>query len=297
MLFLVSLSLVSGFVIAGSRKFLLQQTTPQTLPPPTPTIPRRIQSSIQNDTTKKKIPRLLWISYRHAPTNLTDLTWYMRDVVARNPMWDVYLYGDYEQKQFMNVYFANTSILWAYTKINPKVGVMYSDIFRYCVLYMFGGVYLDDDASFQTPLDDFILDNDTLILTNEEKMYRGKYAPWYHLSDEHMSRTFCAQNATCSKNLFARRNVAQWMLLCSPQNSLMEHAINNIVELVHFEYNRRNAIWLSDQDLRADLIYHITGPVLLTATGKHIYDISISLIPLLFFSTYRSFLTFSSNSP
>ena len=280
MLFRLFLVLVMGLVVTGRRKSLQQQSiTPQILPLPTPTIPRRFPSSIQNDTMVKKIPRLLWISYRQAPTNITNLTWYMRDVLARNPTWDVYLYGDTEQKHFMNVYFANTSILSAYQKINSKVGVMYSDIFRYCVLYLFGGVYLDDDASFKTPLDDFIRDNDTLILTNEEKLYRSKYAPWYHLSDEYMSRAFCVRNIPCTKDLFARRNIAQWMLLSAPHNGLMQHAINNIAELVHFEYSRRNAIWISDQDLRADLIYHITGPVLLTATGEH--DVPISLIPLL----------------
>lgn len=53
----------------------------------------------------------------------------------------------------MNKTFHGTSILWAYNTINPLVGAARADIWRYCVLYIFGGLYLDDDSDIKTSLD------------------------------------------------------------------------------------------------------------------------------------------------
>ena len=38
--------------------------------------------------------------------------------------------------------------------INPVMGSVKADIWRYCVLYTFGGLYLDDDSDIAVPLDD-----------------------------------------------------------------------------------------------------------------------------------------------
>ena len=56
----------------------------------------------------------------------------------------------------MNTTFRDTSILWAYNAINPLVGAARADIWRYCVLYTFGGLYLDDDSDIKVPLDNVI---------------------------------------------------------------------------------------------------------------------------------------------
>ena len=57
---------------------------------------------------------------------------------------------------FMNRTFADTSILWAYNAINPLVGAARADIWRYCVLYLNGGLYLDDDSDIKVPLDNVL---------------------------------------------------------------------------------------------------------------------------------------------
>lgn len=53
----------------------------------------------------------------------------------------------------MNTTFANTGINWAYNVINPLIGAARADIWRYCVLYLHGGLYLDDDSDIKVPLD------------------------------------------------------------------------------------------------------------------------------------------------
>jgi mannosyltransferase OCH1-like enzyme len=54
----------------------------------------------------------------------------------------------------MKKYFANTSTLWAYEQISPYAGASHADLWRYCVLYIFGGVYFDDDAMIESPFDE-----------------------------------------------------------------------------------------------------------------------------------------------
>ena len=53
----------------------------------------------------------------------------------------------------MNILYANTSVLWAFNLIHSDAGVFASDIWRYAVLYLFGGFYLDDDSYIEAPLE------------------------------------------------------------------------------------------------------------------------------------------------
>ena len=43
--------------------------------------------------------------------------------------------------------FFNTSVLWAYNLINPELGAAKADIWRMAVLWKYGGVYIDADAT------------------------------------------------------------------------------------------------------------------------------------------------------
>jgi mannosyltransferase OCH1-like enzyme len=42
----------------------------------------------------------------------------------------------------MQLFYADTSILWAFNMIHPLAGAFASDIWRYAVLYKFGGFYI-----------------------------------------------------------------------------------------------------------------------------------------------------------
>ena len=54
----------------------------------------------------------------------------------------------------MNTVFANTSLHWAYSKIHMAYAASKADIWRYAVLYTYGGMYIDDDSDMKTPLDE-----------------------------------------------------------------------------------------------------------------------------------------------
>ena len=58
----------------------------------------------------------------------------------------------------------NEKIYLAYKKINPEYGAMRADFFRYCVLFMKGGVYIDVKSSFKYNLSQIIKETDTCLL-------------------------------------------------------------------------------------------------------------------------------------
>ena len=193
-------------------------------------------------------------------------------MLQTNADWNMYLYGDSEEHEFMERYFQNTSILWAFKLANPKIGVTYSDIFRYCALWLFGGVFMDDDASMATPLHKLIGLNDSMILTNEKGYYVDKYAPFFHLSTGQLERKYCGANTTsCGTSpgrMFSGRSISNWMMFAAPRNEVLVRTLENIVAVFRAEYMRRSVIWLRVTDGNYERVFYSTGPALLTASTR-----------------------------
>lgn len=74
----------------------------------------------------------------------TKLPYYMQKNVDKlrenNPQFKYHLYNDEECRDFIDKYF-DDSVLNAYDKLVP--GAYKADLWRYCVLYIHGGIYLD----------------------------------------------------------------------------------------------------------------------------------------------------------
>ena len=100
------------------------------------------------------IPKTVWISFKYIPQP-SDMPDHLQKFItrAKKSGWGVNLMGKDDQANFMNTFYANTSVLWAFNLIHADAGVFASDIWRYAVLYLFGGFYLDDDSYIETALD------------------------------------------------------------------------------------------------------------------------------------------------
>ena len=73
-----------------------------------------------------------------------------------NPEYKYSLYDAKDREDFIEEYFDNR-VLEAYRKIIP--GAFKADLWRYCILYIYGGVYIDIDTICLGKLDDFINDS------------------------------------------------------------------------------------------------------------------------------------------
>jgi mannosyltransferase OCH1-like enzyme len=55
-----------------------------------------------------------------------------------------------------------------YSKLN-----ILKDLWRFCILYVFGGLYLDDDSDLRLPFDEGVLVSDKAIFGFERNRYEG----------------------------------------------------------------------------------------------------------------------------
>jgi hypothetical protein len=98
-------------------------------------------SSIQSSSivTSRKIPLNIFQTW-----HTLDLPAKMKETVEllkkQNPEFTYYLYDDNMCRDFIQTHF-DKDVVWAFDKLKP--GAYKADLWRYCVLYIHGGVYLD----------------------------------------------------------------------------------------------------------------------------------------------------------
>ena len=83
------------------------------------------------------------------------------------------LHDQNDRDEFIKSNF-DTATYNAYTSL--KLGAAKADLWRYCILYKNGGIYLDMDANIVKPLDDLIRLTDACIITRENN--KNFFAQW-----------------------------------------------------------------------------------------------------------------------
>ena len=81
-----------------------------------------------------------------------------------NPDWEYHLYDDADIESFIRDYYGEV-LLSFYNRISPEYGAAKADFFRYLVIYMFGGVYLDIKSSLNKPLSEVFTESDAYVLS------------------------------------------------------------------------------------------------------------------------------------
>ena len=151
---------------------------------------RYVNSSLVYDRwpNNKRIPRLFWMA---VVDDKEDLPPHIHNLLQRNSHWLPQVCDNQCKDRFMDKYWANTSVHWAYNQLGPIAGAFKADIWRYAVLYTYGGVYIDDDSDIKTPFDEVVHDKDTLIMSEEGPSSLGPcYVSSFHLSDAAFYRRF-----------------------------------------------------------------------------------------------------------
>jgi mannosyltransferase OCH1-like enzyme len=116
-----------------------------------PVIPSILPVLNSNVSYVHHIPRTLWIAVKDRNDPLPP---HLKELFDRNPTWTVRICDNVCKDEFMANEFFNTSVSAVYHIINPLVGAARADVWRYAVLFTYGGVYLDDDSDIRVPLDE-----------------------------------------------------------------------------------------------------------------------------------------------
>jgi mannosyltransferase OCH1-like enzyme len=109
-----------------------------------------VSDHAKDPTYGKHIPRKLWIAVKDRNDPIPS---HLNSLFQRNPQWEVTLCDNACKDEFMEKAFRDTAVLWAYRQIHHMVYAAKADIWRYAVLYTYGGVYLDDDSDINQSLD------------------------------------------------------------------------------------------------------------------------------------------------
>jgi len=128
--------------------------------------PRRSSGEVE----KNGIPFILhefWHS-RRMPYHMSEV---VKKHIEMNPEFEVYIYSEAEAVSFLKEHFGR-DVLDAYYSFKPSA--FRSDLFRYCVLYVKGGIYLDTKIDFSVPLKDLIYDSKPLLVGTVDKWCNGK---------------------------------------------------------------------------------------------------------------------------
>jgi mannosyltransferase OCH1-like enzyme len=145
----------------------------------------------------------------------------MRDNILRlletNPEFDYYLYSDEECAAFIADNF-DEDVLAAFHALKP--GAFKSDLWRYCILYKLGGVYLDIKYYSTVPLID-VIDENPMVFVRDSDAYLCKA----------ISGDFSSQ--TCIYNGF---------MVSPPKNEIFKLCIDDIVKSYKQRSYNRNML-------------------------------------------------------
>lgn len=218
----------------------------------------------------KHIPRHLWIGFKKIPSK-EERSSYLNSVIdrAESANWTIHLMDDVATDNFMEKYFANTSVHWAYNIINPEVGAAKGDIWRYCALYLFGGFYLDDDAFIGSNLDDMIHDNDQLVMTWEKnKDHSACFLQHYKLSRDCLNERFQRKTET----MFGGMILVTWAMATMPRHKLFKRAIETVVDTIRSQYIGQHIVYMGRYDQGYKWIFCSTGPNMITAVAREVFS-------------------------
>ena len=120
-------------------------------------------------SNKESIPRILYKTGKHKEENLPDeIKLLFKKILLDNPEFKIKYFNDDDSLIFIKNHF-NKEVADAYQKLKP--GAYKADLFRYCVLYINGGIYGDLTQSYKVPIKKIVdLKADKLVLVRDRVM-------------------------------------------------------------------------------------------------------------------------------
>lgn len=118
---------------------------------------------LPNTTFDSCIPRRIIQTHR-SDAITSEMKIIQKALCEMNPEYEYLFFNDERCNKFINKYF-NKYIIHAYDLLLP--GAYKSDLFRYCYLYVHGGIYIDFKTVPQVPLHTFIYYKTPLVMVHD----------------------------------------------------------------------------------------------------------------------------------
>lgn len=162
----------------------------------------------------------------------------------RNPGLDFVLYDNDKIAEIIKHNFT-ADVYRAFCKINPIYGACVADFARYCILYLYGGIYLDIKSEIKKnikPLLDALENKKTMMVC---------YGPLVK-NPRRMSDKFITRHKSIFQNDYEFLN---WVFICKPKNQIIYDLIQEISENILRGVN----------GMGKSFVLHLTGPRMFTS--------------------------------
>lgn len=204
----------------------------------------------------KLIPRNFFQTYKTSMFDQQHAEW-MRVYRSKHPEFNFIFHGDLEMEAFMRQEWGHHPIYPIYK--GAQFGPSKADIWRYCILYIHGGIYLDIDSA--------LLFNMNGIPSDVEEMvsYEANELKNFSWNEDWPCTHFFKQHRFQEDRLFNPQHIAlQWFLAFKAGHPLLKKVIDLIVANAGYYANRE-----FENVLHA--VVSFTGPVIYTqALWEHV---------------------------
>lgn len=163
----------------------------------------KVKDIVEDLPMGNNIPKVVHHTYPTRDLN-PDLKANLDNLKKQNPDWEFRFYDDADQISFINANFPELSKY--YYAINSDYGAAKADLFRYLLIYKYGGVYLDIKSTLSRPLNSIVMDDTKFILAYWELASDG-----YHPEIEDENGEF-----------------EQWHVISVSGHPFLKSVINNI---------------------------------------------------------------------
>ncbi len=162
-----------------------------------------------------------------------------------NPEWEHRLYDDGDIRAFISKHF-DESTMNCFNMINPAYGAVKADFFRYLVMYIEGGVYLDIKSTVTKKLDDVLNLNDSYLLSHWRNQPGQEFAGW-----------------GLHAGLEGAGEYQQWHIISSPKHAFLDAVIKKVKRNIeNYDFLRDGVGWIG--------VLKLTGPIAYTEAIQEI---------------------------
>lgn len=166
-----------------------------------------------------------------------------------NPEFKQILYTDVDVNNFINE-FKYPGLKEAYNRINPRFGAAKADLFRYAILFRYGGFYMDIKTYTKCSIKDKLGNNDSFLLSKWEGIkYRGD------------ADVFGTEGYT-----FAEKSGEweQYWLACESNHPIMKAILDKCIQNINHPNTNKLLTHSISGAYSPEEIFITTGPVMMT---------------------------------
>ena len=208
------------------------------------------------------IPRIIHQTFPDSSLLRPELLSNINCLKNNNPYWDYRLYDDKDITNFISGCYGR-EVLKRYNQINPVYGAARADLFRYLLMYHYGGVYLDIKSTITRPLDEAIKRDDEYLLSQWNNKQGERHGMWGIFPDlQHVPGG----------------EFQQWHIIARPQHPFLKAVISNVLRNIDvYHANKNNVGQMGVLRTTGPIAYTLSIAPLLTKFQHRFVDIENEL--------------------